>query len=460
MRKLPLAVPVRVTIDDLDSEGNGVGWAADVDGTARRASVAGTLPGETVTANVAHRSPHTPTLWADLVAIETSAPTRVEPPCPAFGRCGGCPLGHLDVAAQRAWKEAHFSRLVAGAGIGDSARVHPIAPSPLSRNYRNQSKLVIARDATDNTLRLGGYARRSHEVVDLRGCQLVEAPLADAARVLGDVLASSPIAIYDEQARTGELRYALVRANARGAVLLTLVTRSEVVNHLDDLVKQLVERFPFVGVVQSINGSPGNALYGDLHRVLHGDDHFDETIAGRSLAVGYRSFFQINRGVAEAMWLTARALVGEQPVAKLVDVYCGVGGFGLAVATEGTQLVGIEVVEPAVVDARRNAARAGIAAEFFAGDAAALLGNVGDADLVLLNPPRRGCDPAVLAALEKARRPARIFYMSCAAETLLRDAERLRALGYEATAFYPFDMMPHTPHYEVLATFVRGTGDR
>lgn len=454
MRKLPLAVPVRVTIDGLDSEGNGVGWAADVDGTARRASVAGTLPGEIVTASVAHRSPHTPTLWADLVTIETPATTRVAPPCPAFGRCGGCPLGHLDVAAQRSWKETHLATMVAASGSSGTARVHPLTPSPRSRHYRNQSKLVIARDATNGTLRLGGYARRSHEVVDLRDCQLVEAPLADAGRVLGDVLASSPIAIYDERARTGELRYALLRANAAGAVMLTLVTRSEGVNHLDELVKQLVERFPFAGVVQSINPSAGNTLYGERHRVLRGRDHFDETIAGRSLSVSFRSFFQINRGVAEAMWLTARALAAEQPVAKLIDVYCGVGGFGLALATPSTRLVGIEVVEPAVVDARQNAERAGIAAEFFAGDAAERLTTVGDADLVLLNPPRRGCDEVVLAAAA-ARRPARIFYMSCAADTLLRDADRLHALGYDATAFFPFDMMPHTPHYEVLATFVR-----
>lgn len=449
VRKPPSASPIAVVIDALDDAGAGVGS----DG-ATRVHVAGALPGERVTATIAHRSPHQREAWATLQTIDpgTRSPDRQPPTCAAFGACGGCALGHLGANAQARWKEAQLRALVT-----PPALVRPIVESERTVGYRNQSKLVVGRrGVAPGELVLGGYAPRSHTIVDLTTCTLVEPPLQAATIALREALAASPIAIYDEPTKSGELRYVLLRANRHGELLATLVTRSAVVKHLDDLIKQLVDRLAgLVGVVQSLNASDGNALYGAEHRLRWGADRFVESIAGLGLEVSYRAFFQINRGIAERMWQRGRALAAERSLgsARVVDVYCGVGGFGLALGGEGP-LVGIEVVEPAVEAARANAARAGRAARFVAGDAAPLLGTLDRADLVLLNPPRRGCDPEVLAAVARLR-PTHVFYMSCEPKTLVRDLARLAPLGYHATTIEPFDMMPHTPHYEVLAVLDR-----
>ena len=448
--------PIQVEIDDLDRTGAGVGWPGGVEEPRPRVHVAGALPGELVLATEKHRSPHRSQIWANLLSVERASSERQAPTCSAFGACGGCALGHYKPRAQAQWKETALRKLVVDVGL-DATLVKPIVESDQSIGYRNQSKLVVARQP-DGGLVVGGFAPRSHAIVDLVDCRLVEPALAAVTALLPSRIAGSRIAVYDEGTQQGELRYVLLRANRPGEVLITLVTRTEEVKHLDDLVKVLAQLPGVFGVVQSINPNPGNALYGLQHIVRWGRDRFVETIADGELEVSFRSFFQINRDIADRMWRTARAIAQSRPVARLVDVYCGVGGFGLAIAGRA-RLFGIEVVREAIDNATANAARAGINATYLLGDAAARLAEIDGADLVLLNPPRRGCDPGVLAAIAKLG-AARIFYMSCDAQTLVRDLVRLRAHGFSATQILPFDMMPHTPHFETLTVLEANSPQR
>lgn len=456
---------VRLTIADLDEGGAGVGRAPQAPRDPATPTtgcppgwdvhVAGALPGENVTARVAALSAHGPTAWGELLELGRASPDRVPPSCAAFGRCGGCVLQHLRYPAQLAWKGSVLRRQVAGhPDLADVRLAAPVA-SPRALGYRNKSKLVAAPAAGGGVV-LGAYAPRSHDVVDLLGCAIAEPPLDDIARSIAEVASRCGVSAYDERRGSGSLRYVSLRASARGQVQITLVTSAEPLARAGDLVAGLRERHPeIVGILQNVNASRGNVIFGPEERTLWGAATLDDSLAGLELRLSSRAFFQANRDVAAAAYRQiARAVdIGADDVA--VDAYAGVGGIALTLARRAREVVAIEEHAGAVADGVANAAANGLPnVRFVAGDVVAHLAALGHADVVVLNPPRKGCERRVLEHTA-ALAPRAIAYLSCAPATLLRDLSALRALGYETRELTPFDMLPHTPHLEVLALLNR-----
>ena len=449
---------LRVAVGDLDGEGAGVAVVPASRGEpAFEVHVAGTLPGETVTARIEHVSTHRPLAWATLQAIETPAATRVAPPCAAYGRCGGCVLQHFDYPAQVAWKERALRALVAAQPALAGVPVHQAVASPAPLGYRNKSKLVPALQACAplagvEHLVLGAYAPRSHQVVDLAGCAIAQPPLDDVASALRDLLGQHGVVPYDERRLTGTLRYVILRASAAGDVLAVLVTASEAFPAGAAIAAALRARRPEVrGVVQNINPSRGNALFGARELTLAGDRTLEDRIGDVRLCVSPQAFFQANRVVAALAYGAIADAVAPRPGDVVVDAYAGVGGIALGLAPRVARVVGIEEHPAAVEDATVSAAWNGAAnATFLAGDVADRLAAVGRADIVVLNPPRKGCAPAVLDQAA-ALAPRVIAYLSCNPETLLRDLALLHQRGYRTRGITPFDMLPHTPHLEALA---------
>jgi 23S rRNA (uracil1939-C5)-methyltransferase len=446
---------LQVVVQDLDEQGAGLG-ASPSDATLEL-HVQGGLPGETVTACLDHVSHHRPVGWALLRHIDRPSPARVRPACAAYGPCGGCVLQHFDYAAQVAWKERAFrARFAALPALADVA-IKPVVPSPVSLGYRNKSKLVAGRDQTGRLI-LGAYAPRSHAVVDLTGCAVAEPPLDAVAATLRDLLAAQGIQPYDEVRLRGTLRYVVLRANADGAVLVTLVTATDDLPEADALVSALRAAHPVIaGVVQNVNPSRGNAIFGTHERTLAGASTFEDRIGDVRLRVSSRAFLQANRhiaAVAYARLAEAVALTGPE---RVIDAYAGVGGIALTLAPRAAAVVGFEEHAAAVDDAAVSAALNGIGnARFVAGDAGELLARESAADVVVLNPPRKGCAPAVLDRVA-ALGPRTVAYLSCAPETLARDLELLHQRGYRTRDITPLDMLPHTPHLEALAILDRQT---
>jgi len=446
-----------VTIDDLDDEGAGMAAAAfpGPDGGAQPGTwslhVRGALPGEYATVRVDHVSHHRPAAWASLVALERSSPERVEPACAGWGPCGGCVLQHLAYDAQVAWKERAFRALVASQPALASAAVHRAVGSPRPLGYRNKSKLVAGRNAVGRLI-LGAFAPRSHDVVDLGGCAVVEPPLDEVASTLRDLLDERQIEPYDEARLAGQLRYAILRATADGAVLVTLVTAREAFPEGAALAGALRAARPEVaGVVQNVNPTRGNALYGLRDVLLAGAATIDDRIGNVRLRVSPQAFLQANRYVAASAYDAILRAVAPQGGERVVDAYAGVGGIALTLAPHAGDVIGIEEHPGAVEDATASARLNGVTnARFVAGDAATHLSECGHAAIVVLNPPRKGCAPAVLAATA-ALRPRAIAYLSCAPDTLVRDLASLAQLGFATRSLTPFDMLPHTPHLEALA---------
>jgi 23S rRNA (uracil1939-C5)-methyltransferase len=435
---------LKLVITALDDEAAGMALSDGV-----RVHVAGALPDEEIDATVAHVSPHRPDAWAALGAVGRASPARVPPVCPAYGACGGCTLEHMAYEAQLEWKRAHVAAALAQAGL--TVPVAPCVPSPRPLGYRNKSKLVYAADADGRPV-LGAFAPRSHRVVDLAGCRVAEAPLDDVAQALRALLQQHGVRGYDERAAEGLLRYAILRVNHLGQVLVTLVTADEQFADGETVARELVAARPeVVGVVQNINRSRGNALYGDDERTLAGAAQLSDRVGAIELRLSSTAFFQVNRDIAARIYADiteAAALTGTE---RVVDAYAGVGGIALTLARGAAEVVGIEEHPRAVADAQASALiNHAVRVRFVAGDVEAELVRLGAADVVVLNPPRRGCAAAVLRAAA-ALKPRLIAYVSCAPDTLARDLALLHKDGFVARSVVPYDMLPQTPHTESLA---------
>ncbi len=420
--------------------------------------VAQLLPGERATARLKHVSPHRKggriEAWGVTTLAQTLSPHRVAPACPAHGGCGGCVLQHLAYPAQTEWKRACVAQAMTASPRLAGISVAPCVASPQPLHYRNQAKYVYTRGpGPDGTLVLGAYLPRSHDVVDLAGCQVVEPPIDVAASALLTVLEEHRVPPFDERTRMGMLRYVVLRGNHTGQVLVTLVTGRRDWPAARQVALALRDRCPqIVGVVQNVNDSAGNVVWGDDDIGLAGQETIDDVVGDVPVRLSPRAFFQANRHVAalayEAIVAAARTL---GPVTRIVDAYTGVGGIALALAGLASEIVGIEENPMATRDAAHNARTLGAAhVRFVTGDVAAKLAAVGSADMVVCNPPRSGCTAAVLDAVASLR-PRLVAYLSCNPGTLARDLDRLGGAGFRTTSLQPFDMLPHTSHVEVLA---------
>jgi 23S rRNA (uracil1939-C5)-methyltransferase len=443
---------VRVTCFALDDEGAGVGSVND-GGAGVRVHVAGALPTEEVKAEISHVSPHRPHAWARLVEIEKRAPSRVEPVCPGYGSCGGCVVQHCAYENQLGWKWQRVAEHVGGHVQLQTVAVAPCVASPRPLGYRNRAKLVYARDPADPARRiLGAYAPRTHDVINLSGCKVSEAPLDEVQGVLLELLVAGDVEPYDEKTGQGLIRYVILRSNHLGEVLVTLVTASREFPAGEKLARTLMERHrEVVGVVQNINVTRGNVLYGAEDVPLHGKAHLQDKVGSVFVRLSPTAFFQVNRDVATLLYgdvLAAAALSGTE---RVVDCYTGVGGMALNMASRAAEVIGIEENPAAIEDARASAAlNHANRTRFVCGDAAAELAKLDAADVLVLNPPRRGCAREVLEATVKLA-PRLVLYVSCNPETLVRDLAYLHDRNFLTRSIRPYDMLPQTPHVEALA---------
>jgi 23S rRNA (uracil1939-C5)-methyltransferase len=438
----------------LDEHGLGVGT---VDG--RAIHVADLLPGERADVTVDHRSPHAAQAWGHVVRrIGKSSTDRVKPACPRFGRCGGCTWQHLAYPAQLVEKQ----RIVAdalqsvpsiAAGAVSIGRVTP-SPSPLG--YRNKGKYVAG--AVDGRLILGAYAPRTHAVVDTLGCKVVAPVIDELATWARGALENAALEPFDESRRTGELRYVVIRASAGGDALVALVVASSTPRRKLEQVANAMSRHPALrGLVVTRNDRRDGAILpaGTPADVLAGTAVMTERLGGVDVEVGIGEFLQVNRTQAAALYARVADLAAPTPGTRAVELYAGLGGITFSLAARGADVLAIELDGDAVAALRRAAARAGLDRVRAESGEAASLGERGEkADVVVVNPPRKGLSGGAIDAVVAAG-PSRIVYVSCGPTTLGRDLARLEAKGYVVSAVEPFDLMPGTAQVETIVRIDR-----
>lgn len=441
---------VTLEITALTNEGSGVGhYGADESSRGMAVFVPFTAVGDVISCHIVKVLKSY--AYGRVEKLITASPDRVENDCPVYARCGGCCFRHISYEAELRAKEG-FVRDAFGRIGGLSPELLPICGSEVPYGYRNKLQMPVAKQ--DAKTVCGFYSERSHRVNPVESCALQPEIFAEITGFVTEQADRLHISVYNEEKHEGVLRHIyLRRGHYSGEICLCLVARRKV-PEFDRLARSIAERFPQItGVVLNINRERTNVILGEEEQVLFGRAEINDTMCGVQVSISPKSFYQVNTPAAEALYRQA-AEFAEPEGKLLLDLYCGAGTIGLSMAGAARRLIGAEIVPQAVENAKENAKRNSVTnAEFIcadAGQAAKRLEESGERpDVIVLDPPRKGCSDDTLTACA-GMQPERIVMISCNAATAARDCKRLSELGYTAAKVRPFDLFPRTSHVECV----------
>lgn len=443
---------VPLTIESLSSDGSGVGH---LDGKA--VFVPETAPGDII---------HTRILkdmgryaFGKVDELIHASPEHITPDCPVYSKCGGCCFRHLEYEAEKQAKHDFVADAFSRLGKLDIP-VLPLLSCDVQDRYRNKVQFPVGLDENGHVI-TGFYAGRSHRIVPCTDCKLQPDEMNRIAEWICSFLEEYRISIYNEAAHKGLVRHIFLRRGWHsGEILVCLVINGRSLPHSEEFCTQLVKQFSAVrSIVLNINKKDTNVITGLENIVLYGTGTIQDTLCNVPVELGPLSFYQVNTPAAELLYGIAREYADLKAEDTLLDLYCGMGTIGLSMAADCKALVGVEVIDEAVLSARRNAKEMGIQNTRFlcsdAGKAATQLASEGlTPQVICLDPPRKGCDEATLnAVLEMA--PRTLVMVSCNAATAARDCRYLADHGYEPIQVQPVDLFPRTKHVECVVKLVR-----
>ena len=438
------------TITDYTSEGQGV---AHIDGCA--VFIPNAICGETVTVRI-EKAQKT---WATgkIVQILEKSPHRVNRECPVAKLCGGCDFWHMDYEEESRLKAERVRNCLNRIG-GESLENMPILAAPTCYGYRNKAQYPVS--SQKNKAFAGFFRAGTHQVVENKRCLILPEETDRVKDAVMDYVNQYRITVYDEEAHKGALRHIYVRkGTVSGQILVCLVINGRSLPHIPELIARLKKIPGFTTLVLSINTKKGNAVLGDEFVTCYGPGYIEDTLCGLNFRLSPRSFYQVNHDQAEKLY---QAAIEQAQITKndlVLDLYCGVGTITLAMAGAAGKVIGVEVIEQAVADARDNAKRNGIEnAEFFCGDAGAAALELEKQgiipDVVVVDPPRKGLNADAIEGLARfgARR---IVYVSCDPATLARDVALLKEKGYAVKNAMACDLFPRCSHVESIVCLCR-----
>ncbi len=403
--------------------------------------------------------------FGKITEIISPSPDRVKNACPVFGRCGGCSFRHISYSAEVSAKALtvrdNIRRI---GGIADFETDPPICGKNRADRYRNKAQYPVRLE--NGELKTGFFSQRSHRVNNCADCLLQPKIFEDIIKTAAEFIKAFKITVYDENLKKGLVRHICVRlAEKTDEIMVIAVVNGSALPHSEVLVEALKntvgERLK--SVVLNINREDTNVVLGKECKTLFGSGFITDEICGIRVRISPRSFYQVNREMAEKLYLKAAEYA--KPDGKTVlDLYCGTGTIGLTMAKRAKKIIGVEIVPEAVADAEINAAENGTQnAEFICADAAkaaAKLSKRGEKpDTVILDPPRKGCSEELLKITANEFSPERIVYVSCDSATLARDLKILSELGYSLKKATPCDLFPRTAHVETVVQLVRKKPD-
>ena len=381
------------------------------------------------------------------------SPDRGDDHCPVYKKCGGCAFRHISYEAELRHKAEFVQSNLRRLGGLDPVML-PITPSPLVQGYRNKAQYPIRE--YDGKIEAGFFAKRSHRVISCASCDLQPAFFEQILEYTKQFLEEYHISAYDEQTGKGKVRHLYIRyGEVSGEVMVCLVVNSERLPHAAEYVEGLLKVCPqVVSVVLNINREQNNVILGQKCITLYGKDTIEDTLCDVRFELSPLSFYQVNRQAAEKLYRLAAEMAQFEGNELLIDLYCGAGTIGLSMASKVRELIGVEIVPDAVENAKENAKRCGVEnARFICADAkeaaAQLAAENLHPDVIVVDPPRKGCDLEVLQAIA-AMAPKRLVMISCNSASLARDCKELEALGYHLEKAAPVDLFPRTTHVETV----------
>lgn len=444
---------VKLTIEDISSEGLGVGRS---DGIAL--FVKDTVIGDVVEAKVMKMKKTYG--FARLMNIVEPSPDRIMPPCPVARQCGGCQIQAMDYEAQLRFKENKVRNNLERIGRFENPPMEPIIGMQEPFRYRNKAQFPIGRDK-NGKLVAGFYAGRTHAIIDCRNCLLGDPVNETILKIVLSHMEKHHIDPYDEVTGTGLVRHVMTRVGfATGEIMVCLVTNGSILPGSEMLVKKLAAIQGMTSISLNTNKEKTNVIMGKKLTLLWGREYIEDMIGDVRFRISPLSFYQVNPRQTEKLYgkaLEYAGLTGEETV---WDLYCGIGTISLFLAQKAKQVYGVEIVPEAIRDAKQNARLNSFTnAEFFVGKAEEVLPEKYEkegifADVIVVDPPRKGCEGSVLETMIQMA-PERIVYVSCDSATLARDLKYLCENGYELRKCCPVDMFGNSVHVECVTLLQR-----
>ncbi|MCU0544400.1 MAG: 23S rRNA (uracil(1939)-C(5))-methyltransferase RlmD [Oscillatoriaceae cyanobacterium Prado104] len=389
---------------------------------------------------------------------------RIRPNCIVADKCGGCQWQHVDFQYQLAAKEERVRQALERIGGFSNLTVDRILTGTIDElpqflGYRNKATYPVSKSATGQ-VQAGYYQKSSHKLVNLNQCPVQDARLNPLLKEIKEDIYWRDWPVYDEQKHTGEVRHLSLRIGRRtGEMLLTLIVRTGDLTGIGSQAADWLKRYPqLVGVCVNVNSAKTNAIFGSETSCIAGRSYIREIFGGLEFQLGADTFFQVNTEAAEALLGAIQEELNLQGSEILVDAYCGIGTFTLPLAKQVQTAIGLEVQAEAIAQAQLNAKLNNLTnVSFQVGKVEKLLPQLDVVpDIVLLDPPRKGCDRAVLETIKQIQ-PSRIVYVSCKPATLARDLKLLCDNGdYQVVRVQPADFFPQTSHVECAAFLVKG----
>ncbi|NLM13953.1 MAG: 23S rRNA (uracil(1939)-C(5))-methyltransferase RlmD [Epulopiscium sp.] len=450
MGELPISknMHFEMTIEDIGSKGEGIGKINDF-----TVFVEGGLPGDKIEVRIVKVKKTYG--YGKLIRIIEASPMRITPACPHAKRCGGCQIQHFDYQAQLDFKRKKVADNIERIGKLTGVVVHPTLGMKEPFYYRNKAQFPVKMK--DGKVQIGFYAQRSHDIVDIQKCYIQDPVNDEIIKIVRNYIEKYNVSVYDEERHKGLIRHILTRVGFQTKeVMVCIIINGQDIPHKDKLIAELTKIPNIKSIVLNHNTQKTNVILGDTITTLWGQDYITDYIGDIKFEISPLSFFQVNPMQTKVLYekaLEYAKLSGDEVV---WDAYCGIGTISLFLAQKAKKVYGVEIVEAAIEDARRNAKINNIEnVEFFVGKAEEVIPALYEekgikADVIVVDPPRKGCDEALLETMAKMQ-PKRIVYVSCDPGTLARDLKILSEKGYKVEEAQPVDMFAHSVHVECIA---------
>jgi 23S rRNA (uracil1939-C5)-methyltransferase len=442
---------IDVEFEDLTHDGAGV---AKVDGYP--IFVQGGLPGEKAQIKVIKVNKGYGI--GRLIQLLERSYFRVEIAKEESHKFGGCQLHHISYEGQLKFKENQVRQVLTRIGKLEDVTVHPVLGMEHPWHYRNKAQVPVGEK--DGKLISGFFKPRSHEIVDTNESLIQLAEVNEAIQAVKEICSELGVKAYNEETHKGDLRHIMARyAKQTGELMVVIITRTADLPAKNKLVDGIVSRLPKVkSIVHNINSKRTNVIMGDKTKVLWGNEVIYDYIGDVKFAISALSFYQVNPDQTKVLYDKALEYAGLDGDETVMDAYCGIGTISLFLAQKAKKVYGVEIVPEAIEDAKRNAELNDIRnAEFAVGKAEEIIPKWYDqgvrADVLVVDPPRKGCDEALLQTITEMK-PKKVVYVSCNPATLARDLRILEDGGYKTLEVQPVDMFPQTTHVECVVKLV------
>ena len=403
-----------------------------------------------------------------MVKIISPSENRVKPQCAVFKNCGGCELQNMDYAAQLKYKKLIVINCLEK--IGGRKNASELTADTIGMDipyhYRNKAQFPVSYDKKTNKVNIGFFSKRTHNITDIESCNIShhanDEIIGIFRKFFGSAKNKQSLA-YDETAHTGLIRHIFTRTSVNtGEIMVCIVINGDNLpndSNCNKLTEGLKQINRISGIILNINKEKTNVILGKTNKILWGSDYITDYIGGKKFKISAGSFYQINPVQTEKLYKKALEFAEAGKDDVCIDAYCGIGTISVMFAPFVKKIYGVEIVPQAVSDAAENAGINGITnAEFISGKSEEIVPELLETDkninLIILDPPRKGCDINLINKISEAE-IKKIIYISCDPATLSRDVNILCKNGYEVKKVQPVDMFPHTMHVEAVAAIQR-----